>query len=49
MTERNFGVAEGVSALLTWSLILLLGAWLLLLLLRRAAGGSRRGYLPPAC
>ncbi|MES1187608.1 MAG: hypothetical protein ABUL60_27565, partial [Myxococcales bacterium] len=33
MIERGFGVAEGVSTPLTWSLGVLLAAWLLLLVL----------------
>jgi uncharacterized membrane protein len=39
MIERGFGVAEGVSAWLSWSLAVLLALWLLLLLLE---GRSRR-------
>ena len=39
MTERGFGVAEGVSNLLCWSLGVLLVLWLVLLLLE---GRSRR-------
>ena len=39
MTERGFGVAEGVSSLLCWSLGVLLALWFVLLLLE---GRSRR-------
>ncbi|HXK17166.1 MAG TPA: vWA domain-containing protein, partial [Polyangiaceae bacterium] len=39
MTERGFGLAEGVTSLLGWSLAGLLGLWLVLLLLE---GRARR-------
>jgi uncharacterized membrane protein len=45
MIERSFGVAEGISSLLAWSLAALLFAWLLVLVLE--ARSRRVGVLIP--